>query len=126
MVFPKHVDERGIFQELYKDSEMFEGFEPKQISLCTINPGCVRGQHYHKNMLEAFIVIEGEMELTQHWVENGLLMGDPDVTVMTTDRNQMVINEPNQWHSVTSKNGCKFIILIDREFDPNNPDTYRA
>ncbi len=125
MVFNKYVDERGIFQEIYKNSEMFEGFDPEQISFCTINPDFVRGRHYHKQMLEVFIVIEGEMEITQQWIENGVLLGDPDIFTMTPDRNQMVVNEPNQWHSVTSDNGCKFIIITDKEFDPDDPDTYK-
>ena len=65
MVFEKHIDSRGSFQELFRDKYSPTGFEVKQISQCTINPGETRGGHYHRVMTEAFIVTSGRMTLTQ-------------------------------------------------------------
>jgi UDP-2-acetamido-2,6-beta-L-arabino-hexul-4-ose reductase len=121
MVQPKHVDVRGEFQELVRASEI--GFTPKQVSICTINPGQTRGGHYHKETLEGFVVIEGEMILSQ---KNANDLDDLSVvaTTMNRDINQECHNMPYEWHQVYSEKGCKFLVLLDREFNPENPDTY--
>lgn len=120
MVLRTHVDKRGLFQELFRESE--SEFTPRQVSRCTINPGFFRGGHYHKKMTEAFIVLEGEMLLEKR------IGGDPTdeggVVRMTIENNQIMYNKPGEWHLVYSQKGCTFMILSDLEFDPLDPDVY--
>lgn len=123
MVFEKHIDSRGSFQELFRDKYSPTGFEVKQISQCTINPGETRGGHYHIDMSEGFIVISGRMILTQRESHHDTDAVD-QVIEMSTYVNQIVYNRPGTWHEVTSEKGCVFLIVQNREHDPKNLDTY--
>lgn len=127
MVFNKHIDDRGLFQELFKDSETAEGFDIKQVSLCTIRPKQVRGGHWHRIGIEAFVVIEGEMILRQASIDlTSPNLPDVTETVMSLEKNTLMYNFPWQWHEVTSEEGCKFIILQNWEYDPAHPDTVKG
>jgi dTDP-4-dehydrorhamnose 3,5-epimerase-like enzyme len=122
-MFEKHIDQRGYFQELYKQSMSAHTFDIKQISVCSINPGETRGGHYHKKLNEGFIVIEGEMMVTlQH-------CNDPeDLEHWMLMEGQLMFMPQHYIHTVCSAipdQGCKFIVITDKEFDPDNPDTYR-
>jgi dTDP-4-dehydrorhamnose 3,5-epimerase-like enzyme len=121
MVSEKYVDHRGEFQELLRQSETAYKFNIQQVSACTINPGQVRGGHYHKRGIEAFVVLEGAMTLTQQHVRRGW----KHKVVMTPESNALQFNEPWVWHEVSSVDGCKFLILQTWEYDPENPDTFR-
>ena len=122
MVLKTHVDNRGMFQELFKKSHGFEDFDIKQISFCTINPGETRGGHYHKVMNEVFIVVSGSMELRRKQVEKNKNLS---IQTMNVYENQIALNKPYEWHEVYSKDGCEFIILLNCEFNSNDLDTYR-
>ncbi len=127
MNYKKHIDNRGYFQELARKSDMI--FEPKQVSVCTINPGVTRGGHFHKETWEQFIIIEGHATVTFEYPDgftvhesisfDGTDMNIPHVTV----RNFANIT-PEVKHSIFSASGCKFLILSSKEFDPQYPDTY--
>lgn len=118
----KHIDKRGMLQELYRDSESFKGFCVKQVSLCTINPGEKRGGHYHMFGTEAFIILEGEMILSKKYI--GFPEKGTEEFLMTSEINTIQYNVPLEWHEVSSEKGCKFLIVQNWEYDPENPDTY--
>ena len=47
-----HLDKRGWFVEMLKRDEINDDI--KQISVASIKPGCVRGNHYHLKRIEWF------------------------------------------------------------------------
>ena len=55
-----HSDRRGWFVEMLKRNEI--NGDIKQISVALIKPGMVRGNHYHLNKTEWFLVIGGKAE----------------------------------------------------------------
>lgn len=55
-----HSDRRGWFVEMLKRNEI--NGDIKQISVASIKPGMVRGNHYHLNKKEWFLVIGGKAE----------------------------------------------------------------
>ena len=55
-----HSDQRGWFIEMLKANKTSK--EIKQISVASIKPGKVRGNHYHLNKKEWFLVIGGKAE----------------------------------------------------------------
>ena len=55
-----HSDKRGWLVEILKRNEINDDI--KQISVASIKPGCVRGNHYHLNKTEWFFVIGGKAE----------------------------------------------------------------
>ena len=56
-----HSDERGWLVEMLKKNEIKEDI--KQIYVATIKPGRVRGNHYHLNRTEWFLVIGEKAEI---------------------------------------------------------------
>ncbi len=60
-----HPDQRGWFVEMLKINKT--GCEIKQISVASIKPGEVRGNHYHLNKTEWFLIIGGKAE---YYLEN--------------------------------------------------------
>jgi len=55
-----HSDERGWFLEMHKASKINRAI--KQVSVASIKPGKVRGNHYHLNKTEWFMVVGGKAE----------------------------------------------------------------
>ena len=55
-----HSDQRGWFMEMLNANKTSR--EIKQISVASIKPGEVRGNHYHLNKTEWFLVIGGKAE----------------------------------------------------------------
>jgi len=53
-----HSEERGWFIEMLRRNGLKD--EIKQISVASIKPGCVRGNHYHLNKTEWFFIINGK------------------------------------------------------------------
>lgn len=108
-------DVRGLFVELIKNNE----WEPKQISYLTINPNFFRGHHYHKEGIEAFILLEGDCRLTTFNKEE-LKCG------LETNLKQYELYTvlPGEEHTIFSKNGAKLIVLSSRGFNPEDPDVF--
>ena len=57
-----HSDERGWLVELLKADQIEKPV--KQIHICSLNPGHVRGNHYHKKRMEWFFVIAGNAKFS--------------------------------------------------------------
>lgn len=52
-----HCDARGMLVEMLRADKLSAGLEIKQIYVASINPGNVRGNHYHLKRVEWFYVI---------------------------------------------------------------------
>ena len=116
--YNKISDNRGTFEELFKASDFFSA---EQISLNIVEPGQKKGGHYHKITHEVFIVIEGEMEVHSNYICENF------TTILTLNEKHptnYVVIPPFTKHFIVSKNGCKFLVFANKEFDKNNPDTY--
>lgn len=57
-----HEDKRGWLVELLKANELEEPV--KQIHVASIEPGQVRGNHYHSKRIEWFFIIAGKAKLS--------------------------------------------------------------
>lgn len=62
----KHLNHRTKPEKLITDSrgliyEVSHGETVKHIAIITINGGCVRGGHYHKNATEIFFIVKGHV-----------------------------------------------------------------
>jgi len=55
-----HSDQRGWFMEMHRASKINQ--EIKQVSVASIKPGQIRGNHYHLGKTEWFVVIGGKAE----------------------------------------------------------------
>lgn len=93
-----------------------------QIHITVVNPGKVRGNHYHKKRTEWFSVIKGKGTLFLKNMTNGeekkIAMGLEDLSVIKIP--------PMYFHSFENTGQDEMYLLVygDSKFDSNDPDTY--
>ena len=111
-------DERGIF------SCLISGGTKKYADLnyCETKAGNIRGNHYHKNTDELFIILSGEIELlVEKIMDNKILysekceFGKFDIFIINTYEN----------HTITAKTDCSWISLLTVPFEENNMDFWK-
>lgn len=120
MKHPKHEDHRGFFQELLKSSDPDGYMKPEQVSWFTINAGKTRGNHYHKTTIEKFILLEGECKITLTSVFNP----HNKLEFTLEESGESFFADTYMIHTFYSEQGCKILVLSNKEFDLKNPDTY--
>jgi len=113
-----HADERGYFLEILRISD--SGFPIKQVSIASIKPGEIRGNHYHNKRQEWFLMIGGEAEL---YIANPFSREKKKIGI--SEEKPVLINiMPYTAHAF--KNISKKIIYIieidDTEYIRRNPD----
>jgi len=107
------TDARGTFVEAFKLPN--DG----QVSYLVINPGELRGNHYHTRKIEQFLVVYGSAKITCKDRDTNTVM-----TVEVGDQNPMIVEiHPNNTHNITSEHGCILMIWCNEQFNPEDPDT---
>lgn len=111
-------DERGVFSELVKT----EG--SGQVSFFTVNPGKVRGGHYHHTKNERFVVLKGRAKFS---FQN--IVTQERYSVETVGEAPQVIETVPGWsHDIRNLGGSEMIVMLwsNEVFDAKKPDTYRS
>lgn len=108
-------DRRGSLVEAFKfpnDGQLF---------YVIINPGEMRGNHYHQRKVERFLVIwgDGEIQVRDRTTENIMKVG-------VNGHNPMVVTiVPNHTHSITAgEEGCILLVWVDEIFNEADADTF--
>ena len=105
-------DERGGFwgitQELWAEANFIE-----------TEAGQVRGNHYHKETRELFFIISGEIDI----VVEGLRSGER--TEMSVTKGDIFIIEPYELHTFHTKTDARWINMLSKPHDPENPDFHQ-
>ena len=106
-------DERGTLVQLCR-----EGW--KQVNVTSTKAGVFRGGHYHKNNLEAFYIINGEIEIH-------LSKDEKEETVTVKDGDFFVL-KPYAVHSFDFKKDTLMVALYDKGVEEENgqKDIYAA
>jgi UDP-2-acetamido-2,6-beta-L-arabino-hexul-4-ose reductase len=119
-MFPLNKNETGSFQELAHSSDVKFG----QLSILNINPGCVRGGHYHTRKEEWFCCIHGKCEIKLNNVKDKSAR-----TIILEEANrEFVMVKPYENHIVTNPSDseeCELLIIISEEYNPADPDTVK-
>jgi UDP-2-acetamido-2,6-beta-L-arabino-hexul-4-ose reductase len=109
-------DERGCLAEFIKSGHM------GQVFISRTRPGVSRGNHYHHNKAEKFLVVEGEAIIRIRGVGEGL------VREYRVRGNAFQAIDIPPWftHSITNVGPGELVSLFwsDEIFDPDRPDTY--
>ena len=114
--FTLHSDDRG---------SLFEAMKTEQYGLTfasTTKPGVTRGNHYHIDKFERFIVINGNAE-----VRLRKIFSDEVTTYDVSGDNPTYIDIPTYLtHNITNTGSSDLITLFWSNvfYDENNPDTY--
>lgn len=111
------VDNRGVFTELVKTNKN------GQVSINIARPGNVRGQHWHNNKWEIFIVVSGhgliqEREIGTDKVINFEVRGE---------EMKAIIMLPGYTHNIINLEKDKDLVTVmfaNEQFDSNHPDTF--
>jgi len=113
-----HSDRRGWFVEMFKANKTDK--EIKQVSVASIKPGKVRGNHYHLNKTEWFLVIGGRAEY---------YLGDPKTKEkirlkLYSKKPKVITVFPGISHAVkNTDNKTIYFIEADSEvYNHKNPD----
>lgn len=117
MKYVKHEDCRGYFAELARAKDLTHPIN--QVSIFTINPTKSRGDHYHRELDETFIVLDGKCEVFS-WLGK-----DGKVVSKTLTEGDSVSFCPLVQHKFFSLEGCKILVLSSKEYDSKNPDVYK-
>jgi len=115
-----HSDERGWLVEMLKKNEIKEDI--KQIYVATIKPGCVRGNHYHLNRTEWFLVIGEKAEIYLQDIKT-----KAKTRLKIFSKKPRVITIPPQIAHAVKNIGKETVYLVSAQSDiynPKNPDTF--
>lgn len=111
-----HSDERGA---------LFEGIKNRnggQAFLSTTKPGVTRGNHYHFNKVERFLVLKG-----QAVIRIRRLLDDKVEEFHVNGEEPAYVDMPTlHTHSITNTGQEELLTMFwsHELFDPDNPDTY--
>ena len=114
-----NVDARGSFTELVHT------LNSGQVSINISKPGITKGQHWHNNKFEQFIVVKGHGLIQQR------NLNDPSGEVLewevSGDRIEAVHMLPGYTHNIINLSETEDLVTVmycNEIFNPNKPDTY--
>lgn len=116
MPLVRHADARGSFFECVRAQN------PGQTSFSTTVPGIVRGDHFHFDKIERFIVVSGEAFIR---VRN--IFSDKVLEYNVKGDEPCIIDMPPlHTHNIKNTGSTELLTLFWSHdfFDPNNTDTY--
>lgn len=107
-------DDRGSFIGLVNSGTW------KEINLITSDKNSIRGGHYHKNTIETFIILDGEIDVKVY------LPNYPDeYEVYNVKAGDVFMIKPMVVHTFYVKSSAKWINLLSNKMDMNSPDIYK-
>lgn len=111
-----HEDARGAFSELARADGV------GQTSISTSVPGITRGDHFHFDKIERFVVVGGSARIRLRQV----LTDDIQVYDVSGDAPTFIDMPPLCTHNITNTGAdvMTTVFWAGDHFDPNNPDTY--
>lgn len=112
-----NVDNRGVFTELVKT------VNNGQVSINIARPGIVRGQHWHNNKWEIFIVVSGHGLIQERRIGSDKVI---NFEVRGEDM-RAVIMLPGYAHNIINLEKDKDLVTVmwaNEQFDNNHPDTF--
>tara|TARA_B100000686_G_C16789538_1_gene977654 strand:+ start:1302 stop:2405 length:1104 start_codon:yes stop_codon:yes gene_type:complete len=113
-----HIDERGGFSEFLKTKHS------GQVSFFTINPGHIRGGHYHHTKNEKFLVIKGSAKFRFR----NILTNEKYEKDVKDDLLEVVETIPGWVHDISNSSDEVTIVMLwaNEIFDKDQPDTYTS
>ncbi|MBW2604805.1 MAG: WxcM-like domain-containing protein [Deltaproteobacteria bacterium] len=113
-----YEDKRGALEGLINFGEW------KEINLISSLAGIERGNHYHKETLELFIILEGKINVIVQKVKDGKLLGSKAERIVKGG--DVFLIDPFINHTFRVLNDAKWINVLSTKIDPQNPDIHRT
>ena len=112
-----NVDPRGSFTELLRTEKC------GQISVNVSKPGIAKGQHWHNEKWEFFIVVSGKALIQQRRIGSDEVLNFN----VSGEKFEAVHMLPGYTHNIINLSDTEDLITImwaNEQFDPNKPDTF--
>lgn len=106
-------DSRGALEEIVKASSW------KQMNRVRTNQGAIRGNHYHKSILELHYILDGELKVRIKDLKT------KKESEYQFGKGSCFIVEPYEFHTVEHLTDSDYIVLFSEEFNPRNPDLHK-
>ncbi|NQT23914.1 WxcM-like domain-containing protein [candidate division KSB1 bacterium] len=116
-------DQRGVMHRV--DQSSLDFLDPcREMHSGTIEPGAIRGNHYHTDRKELLIIIHSD-EFQFAWQEKG--QADIQIETFTGSGAVTIEISPGAIHAIknTGQKSMTLIACSDGEFDPEYKDTIR-
>ena len=136
----RHVDERGLFQEIYRNrathagsqelTEFFAGVEVAQMNYSLVDlETTVKGLHYHLKQTDIwYCPPPGKMKVVLWDLrERSATSGCTQVMTAGGGRDVWIKIPPGVAHGYRPLTaGCALLYIVTRAFDLDDPDEYRV
>lgn len=112
----EHRDQRGVFFEAAR------GFEATQVSFSSTHPGLTRGEHWHADKIERFLVLRGSAT-----IEIRRLFDDTIRTFTVGGTSPAFVDMPTlHAHNITNTGNDELLTMFwaNDHFCADNPDTW--
>ncbi|TLD42259.1 MAG: hypothetical protein JETT_1502 [Candidatus Jettenia ecosi] len=113
-----HRDERGLLEGLINFGEW------KEFNMITSFSGAIRGNHYHKDTEEIFIILDGEIKVITQRIENDKRVGEPNEKVVKSG--DVFTIKPLINHTFYILQDSRWINCLSKKIIANNPDIHRV
>lgn len=112
-----HSDERGSITGLVN----FGRWE--ELNIITSSKDAVRGNHYHKSIIELFIVLEGKIKVVLERITSDGISGKEEHIVKTGD---VFMIEPLINHTFICLEDSRWMNLLSKKMDKMAPDIFKG
>jgi oxalate decarboxylase/phosphoglucose isomerase-like protein (cupin superfamily) len=115
-------DERGRAWQVGKGVDFLTAVE--DVHLMTLNPGCVRGNHFHRAKRE-ILIVEHEGEWALFWDDGP--DGEPRERSFEQAGMVTVLVPPGCAHALENRGGgtMRIVAISDHPYDQNAPDAHQ-
>ncbi|MBA7708785.1 hypothetical protein ES703_117689 [subsurface metagenome] len=109
-----HKDDRGTFKGLVNFGKW------EELNIVSSNEGTIRGNHYHKETVELFIILEGEIKVVTQKVINQRL--DKNASENIVKKGDIFLIDPMINHTFYINKKSRWMNLLSKRMNPHNPD----
>ena len=109
-----HEDERGFIRGIINDGNW------QEINYISSKKGVERANHYHKDLKELFIIIEGKIRITYFKVNDR-----NKIETKIVKKGDVFLFEKNLFHRFEVIKDAIWINVLSKKIDPKNPDIHR-
>ena len=111
-----HKDERGSIRGII-NKNLWE-----EVNFITSEKGAKRGGHYHKHTKELFFILEGKIEVITQIINLDNKLGEKAINIIKKD--DIFLIEPHVVHYFNILEDSKWINVLTKKHDKNNPDIF--
>ena len=113
-----YSDERGSINGLVNFGNW------KEINIISSDAGTIRGNHYHKDIDELFLVLEGKIRINLQKVLNNKVLDNEMKTFIVSEGDVFLIKK-NVNHIFETIENSKWINVLSQKVNKDTPDIHR-